>query len=96
MELPKLNEPKILKGLKIVSSEADLTNIKNVKKIEYLIILDQKLDNIQFAKKLKKLKYLVVTKDFVQDTSILKKLKKLQFIEVEQDDLTASYNELFV
>lgn len=96
MELPKLNEPKILKGLKFISSEVDLTNIKNVKEIETLIILDQKLPNIDFAKKLKKLKYLVVSKDFVQDTSVLKKLKKLQFIEIEQDDLAASYNELFV
>lgn len=96
MELPKLNEPKILKGLKFINSEVDLTNIKNVKEIEALIILDQKLSDIQFAKKLKKLKYLVVSKGFVQDTSVLKKLKKLEFVETEQDDLKAEYNKLFV
>jgi len=96
MEIPKLNEPKILKGLKFVNSEVNLTNISNVKELEYLIILDQKLSDINFAKTLKKLKFLVVNKGFVEDISILKKLKKLKFIEIENDDLTAEYNKLFI
>lgn len=94
-ELPKLNEPKLLKGLKFVNSEVNLAKIANVKALETLIILEQELEDIKFAKKLKHLKALVVTKNMVKDTSILKKLKKLEFIEVEQDNLDAKYNELF-
>lgn len=95
-ELPKLNEPKLLKGLKFVSSEVNLKKIANVKALETLIILDQELDNLHFAKKLKHLKKLVVTQGKVKDTSVLKKLKKLEYIEVAADDLTAAYNELFI
>lgn len=95
-ELPKLNEPKLLKGLKFVSSEVNLGKIANVKALETLIILEQELNDIKFAKKLKRLKTLVVTKGMVKDTSILRKLKKLEYIEVETDDLNAKYNELFV
>lgn len=95
-ELPKLNEPKLLKGLKFVASEVNLEKIANVKALETLIILDQELENIHFAKKLKRLKTLVVTRGMVKDTSILKKLKKLEYIEVDADDINAKYNELFV
>lgn len=95
-ELPKLNEPKLLKGLKFVSSEVNLDKIANVKALETLIILEQELKDIKFAKKLKRLKTLVVTKGMVKDTNILRKLKKLEYIEVEKDDLNAKYNELFV
>lgn len=95
-ELPKLNEPKLLKGLKFVASEVDLKKIANVKALETLIILDQELEDIHFAKKLKHLKTLVVTRGMVKDTSILKKLKKLEYIEVDADDMNAKYNELFV
>lgn len=95
-ELPKLNEPKLLKGLKFVASEVNLEKIANVKALETLIILDQELENIDFAKKLKRLRTLVVTRGMVKDTSILKKLKKLEYIEVDTDDLSAKYNELFV
>ena len=66
-----------------------------MKALETLIILEQELEDIKFAKKLKRLKTLVVTKNMVKDTNILKKLKKLEFIEVEQDNLDAKYNELF-
>lgn len=95
-ELPKLNEPKLLKGLKFVSSEVNLDKIANVKALETLIILDQELDDINFAKKLKHIRTLVVTKGMVKDTSILKKLKKLEYIATEKDDISAKYNELFV
>lgn len=95
-ELPKLNEPKLLKGLKFVASEVNLKKIANVKALETLIILDQELENVHFAKKLKHLKTLVVTRGMVKDTSILKKLKKLEYIEVDADDMNAKYNELFV
>lgn len=94
-ELPKLNEPKLLKGLKFVSSEVNLEKIANVKALETLIILDQQLDNIDFAKKLKHLKTIVVTRGMVRDTSILAKLKKLEYIEVEEDNINARYNQLF-
>lgn len=96
VELPKLNEPKLLKGLKFVASEVNLGKIANAKALETLIILDQELENIHFAKKLKRLKILVVTRGMVKDTSILKKLKKLEYIEVDTDDMNAKYNELFV
>lgn len=95
-ELPKLNEPKLLKGLKFVASEVNLEKIANVKALENLIILDQELENIDFAKKLKHLKTLVVTRNMVKDTKVLKRLKKLEYIEVDTDDLSAKYNELFV
>lgn len=96
MEIPKLNEPKILKAVKFVDSEVNLKGITKLKKLETVIVLGQELENIAFVKKLKKLKYLVVTKDSVKDISVIEKMKKIQFVQIEKDDLNAEYNEHFV
>ncbi|MBR5227156.1 MAG: hypothetical protein IKV94_00750 [Clostridia bacterium] len=96
MEIPKLNEPKLLKGIKLVNSEANLKGITKLKKLESVIVLEQELPEVKFAKKLKKLKYLVVSEGKLQNKDVISKLKKLEFVEVKEDDKTAKYNELFV